>query len=241
MHCITYLISSLLLISISTHVFCQDNRFFIPREIKQAYENGSRSLDGKPGDKYWQNQVNYNIDVTIQPSTREVIGSETITYFNNSPDDLNRLIIRLYQDNFKEGNERAFSVNEEDINDGVEISKLVIDGDSLDVEETTIRNGTNMTVNLPQAILSNSSASIEIDWRFVIPSTRIRMGEYDSTSFFIAYWFPQVAVYDDVRSDSLAEQVNALLLHFQSYQQKRITYELIDGPVGIEALRRFAE
>ena len=195
---IRFLFLPLIFCAISVQLFSQENRFFIPKEIKKAYENGTRSLDGKPGEKYWQNQVDYDIDVSLNPTSKVLTGSETITYHNNSPDKLTQLVIRLYQDNFKKGNARAFGVNPEDINNGVEISRLVIDGESLKIEESTSRNGTNMTVNLPDAIASGAKATIEIDWSFIVPSTLIRMGAYDNNAFYIAYWFPQVAVYDDL-------------------------------------------
>ena len=42
----------------------QETRFFMPSEIKKAYEKGTRSYDGQPGTSYWQNTVDYNIKVT---------------------------------------------------------------------------------------------------------------------------------------------------------------------------------
>ena len=52
---------------------------------------------------------------------------------------------------------------------------------------------------LSEKIEPNSSVDLEIDWKFTIPGgTPIRMGIYDSTTFFIAYWYPQIAVYDDI-------------------------------------------
>jgi hypothetical protein len=176
----------------------QEDRFFMPREIKQAYENGTRSYDGRPGPNYWQNTADYTIEVEVDPATRELTGSESITYYNNSPDDLNILIIRLYQDNFRKGNQRGSSVRPDDVNDGVEISRLVVGDSALNVDQSTRRQGTNMIVTLPEAIVSGSSIELEIDWQLVIPQTTIRMGAYDSTSFFVSYWYPQIAVYDDV-------------------------------------------
>jgi len=43
----------------------QENRFFMPVEIRKAYEKGTRSYDGSPGANYWQNTVDYKIQVTI--------------------------------------------------------------------------------------------------------------------------------------------------------------------------------
>ena len=176
----------------------QDHRLFIPKEIKEAYEKGTRSYDGQPGPNYWQNSVDYDIEVTIEPNTRELTGSETIVFHNNSPDDLSVLVVRLYHDVFRKGNQRGMRVNPDDINDGVEISRLVVDGIEIDLLEKVRRQRTNMVVTLNEPIVGSSKATIEVDWKMVIPLTTRRTGAYDSTSFFVAYWYPQIAVYDDL-------------------------------------------
>ncbi len=189
---------SILLLVLVLSLSAQENRFFVPREIKEAYENGTRSYDGKPGPNYWQNTVDYDMAVEVIPETRELAGSGIIVFNNNSPDDLSQLIFRLYHDVFRKGNQRGMRVNENDINDGVEISRLTIDGKEIDLEEGIRRRGTNMYVTLENPILSQSSSSIEVNWKMVIPETTRRTGAYDSTSFFVSYWYPQVAVYDDI-------------------------------------------
>ena len=193
----TLLFIGLLLYSIS-NISAQEIRFFMPKEIKKAYDNGTRSYDGKPGSAYWQNTVDYDIAVKVIPDTRELIGSEIVVFYNNSPDDLNQLIIRLYHDVFRKGNPRAMRVKETDINDGVEISKLTVGGIDIDLEQQATRRGTNMYIDLAEPLANNSATTIEVDWKMVIPETTRRTGAYDSTSFFVSYWYPQIAVYDDV-------------------------------------------
>ena len=189
---------SVLLCSLTVLTNAQEKRFFVPSELKTAYENGTRSYDGKPGDQYWQNTVDYIIEVEVNPETRELTGSETIVFNNNSPDDLSQLIIRLYHDVFRKGNQRGSSVNTEDVNEGVEILKLTVDGSEIGMEKNTNRRGTNMIVTLSDPISKQSASTIEVDWKMVIPETTIRTGAYDSTSFFVSYWYPQIAVYDDL-------------------------------------------
>ena len=193
----TLLFIGLLLYSI-TNTSAQETRLFMPKEIKKAYDNGTRSYDGKPGSAYWQNTVDYDISVKVIPETRELIGSESVVYYNNSPDDLSLLIIRLYNDAFRKGNARAMRVKESDINDGVEISKLTVNGKDIDLDQQVSRRGTNMYIQLAEPLAKNSSTTIEVDWKMVISETTERTGAYDSTSFFVAYWYPQLAVYDDV-------------------------------------------
>lgn len=188
----------LFLACLSIGATAQEDRFFMPEEIQQAYEKGTRSWDGTPGPNYWQNQVDYDIEAEVDPATRTLTGSETITFYNNSPDELSTIIIRLYQDVFRKGNERSIRVRPSDVNDGMIISKLMVDGTEIDMEEGTRRSGSNMFVEMPNSLKSQGSATIEVDWTMVIPETTRRMGAYDSTSYFVSYWYPQVAVYDDI-------------------------------------------
>src|SRR5690554_6600619 len=73
----------------------------IPLDIREAYKKGSRSFDGRPGGAYWQNRAVYDIRVYLDPEKKTVSGSETVEYFNNSPDTLRTIVVRLYQDIYK--------------------------------------------------------------------------------------------------------------------------------------------
>lgn len=191
---------SLLLSTIFLTSFGQESRFFMPKEIQKAYENGTRSFDGKPGSKYWHNTVDYDIEVEVIPEEKRLAGSENIVYYNNSPDDLSFLVIRLYHDVFRRANPRAYRVDPEDITEGVDLIRISIEGEEVDLENPrgVSRQGTNMRVGLPKPLKSGEKVALEIDWAQRIPETTVRTGAYDSTSYFLAYWYPQVAVYDDI-------------------------------------------
>ena len=73
----------------------QAQDLYMPRDIKRAYEKGTHAMDGKPGKNYWENHGHYNISITALPPDRTVKGHEVITYFNNSPDTLRRLNMKL--------------------------------------------------------------------------------------------------------------------------------------------------
>lgn len=178
----------------------QESRFFMPLEVRQAYENGTRSYDGRPGPKYWQNTVDYTIDVTVDPASKKVSGSEKAVYHNNSPDVLNSLVVRLYYDAFKKGNARDYGIKADDITDGVELSKITIDGKEVEMgsRRGARINGTRLIITLPEPLTPGSSLTMNVDWAQYLPETTIRTGAYDSTTFFVAYWYPQIAVYDDV-------------------------------------------
>ncbi|MCU0414867.1 MAG: hypothetical protein MUE91_10795, partial [Ignavibacteriaceae bacterium] len=112
------IIIALIIISFLSVSFSQE-KLFIPRNIQAAYEKGTRSPDGKPGKEYWQNSADYEIDVEVIPSTYEIIGNEKITYYNNSPDSLSRIVLRLYPNVFKKGSARDYSINPDAISNGV--------------------------------------------------------------------------------------------------------------------------
>ena len=65
--------------------------------------NGSqtRSASGKPGYAYWQNSADYTIKVHLDDDAKKITGSETITYTNNSPDELDFLWMQMDQNLFK--------------------------------------------------------------------------------------------------------------------------------------------
>jgi len=170
----------------------------MPLNIKKAYDKGTRSYDGKPGAKYWQNKLEYKIKLSVNPETRILEGSETIKYFNNSPDILNQLVIRLYQDINKYGNVRMRALTKEALSDGVKIEKIIINKKKMK-SFNQYRTGTNLFVDLPKPLSPGKNATIEIEWSFIIPKgSNIRMGTYGPSTFIVAYWYPQISVYDDI-------------------------------------------
>jgi hypothetical protein len=59
--------------------------------------------------------------------------------------------------------------------------------------------GTILTLRLPKLLLPGDSVDIGADWDFIIPQNGAgRMGWSQSNLAFLAYWYPQIAVYDDV-------------------------------------------
>jgi hypothetical protein len=187
-----------LFFSILSHSFTQG--LYIPRDIKKAYDTGSRSMDGNPGPNYFQNRVNYRIEAEFDPATRLLKGSEKITYTNNSGSSLSYFVIRLYQNVFKRGTVRGREVDPSDTNNGVKITNLIINGKKCNLEsDGCLLHETQTNIFLPFNCPANSDAEIEIDWEFIMPSKpNDRFGGYDENTFFMGYWFPQVSVFDDI-------------------------------------------
>jgi len=186
----------------TTTLFSQDFKTFIPKNLVKIYEKGTRSYDGKPGPNYWINHTDYKIQAEVFPKDHIVNGHAQITYYNESPDTLKQIVFRLYQDIMKKGNARDFPANEKDLTDGVKIDTLNIGGESVPFKDQSrvYRSGTNFIIrNLSKPIAPKSNINIEISWSVTIPKeSRVRMGAYNDSTLCVSYWYPQVAVYDDV-------------------------------------------
>jgi hypothetical protein len=168
-----------------------------PRDVKEAYLKGTRSLDGKPGARYWQNTARYDITVTATPPERNISGTETITYVNQSPDTLQSLVIRLIQNVHAPGATREYYEDSAYFNTGIHIDRFSMNGKDRPWKE----NGYKITwrpVKLNQGLAPHDSIHLSFDWHYEIPLSGQREGVIDSTTFFLAYFYPRVSVYDDV-------------------------------------------
>lgn len=188
---------SLLIMFLTINIFSQN--YYLPLNVKKAYDKGTRSYDGRPGKNYWQNTSNYNIKAELNPFTKMLTGSEQIDYVNNSPDTLKELIVNLFQNIYKYGSPRNWPIDKQSLHDGVEINKIIINDEVINLEKETYTFSTILTIKLRSPIAPSSNANIIIDWKVKIPEkSTIRQGAYDSTSMLIAYWYPHIAVYDDI-------------------------------------------
>ncbi|MGN6601785.1 MAG: M1 family metallopeptidase [Ginsengibacter sp.] len=177
-------------------------QLFTNTNIQKAYEKGTRSTTGKPGKNYWENHANYDIQVNFDPATQLLRGHETITYENNSPDTLKRMIFRLYPDLYKKGVYRQSHIAPKDLNDGVQIESFKIGNEQInnfDNRPNAYRENILLIIKPDQVILPHSKVNCEISWNYKVNTgSAVRTGMIDSTSYFIAYFFPRIAVYDDV-------------------------------------------
>ncbi len=181
-------------------ILSQESDLYIPREIKRAYQNGTRSFDGNPGENYFQNKTDYTISVNFDPYTRLLEGSEKILFKNNSPDTLRRVIIRLNSNILKKGVTRNKSLDPSDVTNGTEITLLKIGEDNIDLKNNPpYLNENNLIIRLPKPIIPGSQTEFEINWNYIFQAnSNIREGRYHETTYFIAYWYPKIAVYDDI-------------------------------------------
>jgi hypothetical protein len=194
-------------------------------KFKQLYEefatpNTYRSASGTPGPDYYQQQADYKIDIELDDKEAKIYGEETITYFNNSPDDLEYLWLQLDQ-NVRAKDSKSPLRDESELSIAYSSEKFVetlmqkpFEG-GFNIEFIKDANGkslpytinqTMMRIDLPQVLKSGSQVSFSIKWWYNIPDhtiDRARSGyEYfakdGNRSYVIAQFFPRMAVYSDV-------------------------------------------
>ena len=169
---------------------------YMPRNIEDAYTKGTRSTDGKPSAKYWQNYGRYNITVTAAPPDRTIKGTEDITYINNSPDTLHNLVIKLILNIHRPNALRYNDVSEQYLTPGTQIDALSINGKAATWNDPE-GHFTWQGIALPNVLAPHDSVKLSFNWHYEISLQSNREGMIDSTTFFLAYFYPRVAVYDD--------------------------------------------
>ncbi len=176
-------------------------QLYIPWEILQAVKEGTRTLTGVPGEYYFGNHASYDMNVMFDPGSGILTGEADITYFNESPDTLNKIVMRLYQNMYRKGGIRDEEVNPEVIHNGVIIKALTVNNEDFypKLGSRTRTEGTIFSIFLNHALASGKSCQIHISWEFPMPGQPVkRFGKYDEGTYFISLWYPQIAVYDDI-------------------------------------------
>ncbi|HEX6134897.1 MAG TPA: M1 family metallopeptidase [Longimicrobiales bacterium] len=168
-----------------------------------AIERGTRTADGRPGPSYWQQRVEYRIEAELDPATARLQAEQVVMYRNHSPDTLRTILLHLYQNAFSEGVQRVRRVP---ITGGMTIRRVAVnnvearrDSRALGVSSYRI-DGTLMWLDLARPVPPGGSVELEVGWHFVVPPRGApRTGHDDNEAFVVAQWYPQVAVYDDLR------------------------------------------
>ncbi|MEC3907642.1 M1 family metallopeptidase [Tamlana sp. 2201CG12-4] len=201
-----------------------------------------RNASGAPGSAYWQQRADYKIKATLQEADNTLTGEETITYYNNSPDDLSYVWIQLEQNVNKKGNEDFGSINNR-VKDSMTTRqmqfltramnfpagysiKYVKDGQNKDLR--TMVNNTMMKVKLNNMLKSGESITLQIAWSYPITDRSLfllsREGyeyfpEDDNTVYLIAHWFPRMAVYNDTEGwqNQQFQKLGEFALEFGDY------------------------
>ncbi|HVB02134.1 MAG TPA: hypothetical protein VNE41_00305 [Chitinophagaceae bacterium] len=177
-------------------IAARSQSLYMPRNVRQAFLNGTRSADGFPGKNYWQNRARYDIHVTALPPDRKISGSEQITYFNQSPDTLKTLVFKLIQNIHIPGAIRFGDADSDYFNNGVHVDSFLINGK----REKWVTNPGHFTwqeIRLTDPLIPGDSIHLYFRWHYRISLKSGREGMIDSTTYYLAYFYPRVAVYDD--------------------------------------------
>ena len=167
----------------------------MPRNVKNAYNNGPRSKDGNPGKNYWQNTADYNISVTISPETQTLHGTEEIIYKNNSPHKIENPLFKLIVNIHRPGVPRERPASADYLTSGVIIDEFKENGE---VRKWNDTGSTTQGVKLSKALEAGESVRLSFKWHYEISNESDREGKIHENSFFLAYFYPRVAVFDDI-------------------------------------------
>ncbi|TNF46809.1 MAG: M1 family peptidase [Bacteroidetes bacterium] len=208
---ISILLTMLPLIGFSQSKFAQ-------LDMELPTPNTYRTAAGAPGPNYYQQKADYKIQITIDDETQKLMGEETITYTNNSPDKLEYLWLQLDQNLFAENSDSKLIEIErmEDFKSIGDVKRKLFKYDGgFKVESITTTSGqkmkyainkTMLRIDLEKPLASKSSISFKVKWWYNI-NDRMAVGGRSGYEFFekdsnylytIAQFFPRMCVYNDV-------------------------------------------
>ena len=199
-----------------------------PHEARDKFEqlgqelptpNVYRTASGDAGHEYWQQKVDYDIDVTLDEAQNRVIGKERIRYENRSPDRLSYLWVQLEQNIFRPDsgsvltettnrperlsyNEFKSTLAQETFDGGYQITSVT---SATGTELPHLINDTMMRVDLPAPLSPGETFVVDIGWNYRVNDADVlsaRTGyetlEKDGHKVYeIAHWYPRLAAYTD--------------------------------------------
>ncbi len=165
---------------------------------------------GQNNTAYWQQKVDYKMDIDMNVDTNQYKGKQELKYTNNSPDTLYRVFYHLYFNAFQPGSEmdvrsRTISGSSGRIADKIsklnlseigyiKVNSLKQDGISVDFDVA----GTILEVTLKKPILPGQSTTLIMNWDAQVPIQIRRSGRYNAegVAFSMTQWYPKLAEYD---------------------------------------------
>lgn len=159
---------------------------------------------------YWQQHVDYKMEVDMNVDNFRYTGTQDLVYTNNSPDTLNRVFYHLYFNAFQPGSEmdvRSRTIADPDKRVGDRISKLTPEqqgylritnltqnGAALEFEEV----GTILEVDLKKPVLPGEKVTFKLNFEGQVPEQVRRAGRNSSegVALSMSQWYPKLAEYD---------------------------------------------
>jgi hypothetical protein len=177
--------------------------------FETAVGRGTRTRTGVPGPRYWQQWADYKLSAELNPVSKRMTGSGTITYSNRSPDTLHTVYIQLLQNIFAPGARHNTGVPWSV--EGIELGRVAAQGTTLAAaggEGPGYEvNGTIMQLRLPKPLVPGGTADLAFDWKLRVPPDGAPRGGQDGEVYYMNYWYPQMAVYDDVNGWQIDQYV----------------------------------
>ena len=179
--------------------------------------NEYRTASGTPGPKYWQQRADYDMQIELNDEKQEIYGSETITYFNNSPHELPYLWLQLDQNHWDKHADHYLTYwgKMSETIDLKELQKGMAPQDSLGYKLLKLEangkalkyaiNKTMLRIDLPKALKSGEKFTFRVDWQNKI-NDRIKTGGRSGYEYFsedknylycIAQFYPRLAAFTD--------------------------------------------
>ena len=158
----------------------------------------------------WQQRVEYQMEIDVDVEKHQYDGKQTLTYYNNSPDELDRVFYHLFFNAFQPGSMmdvRSRTIADADRRVGSRISKLKEneigyirvsslsqDGEAVDYEEV----GTILEVDLAKPIPPGGKTTFVMEWKAQVPRQIRRSGwmSREGVEFSMTQWYPKLCEYD---------------------------------------------
>ena len=183
--------------------------------------NEFRTASGAPGSKYWQQRADYDITCKLDETNLKLTGSETVSYYNNSPDVLTYLWLQLDENQHS-------TVNNANYQDAAGLSKQIPSSFADNLMDSKKDNGagdiitkltdattgkalkytinkTMMRLELPVPLKAGQKFSFQVSWYYKIVD-RLNTGGRGGYEYFaedgnylftITQWYPRLCVYSD--------------------------------------------
>jgi len=199
---------------ILTSVYAQssyDHRAVFNPQFYPYPGNDYRSASGEPGPKYWQNKADYSIQCKLDTDSHTVTGTVTISYTNNSPDNLRFLWLQLDQNIYNKGSRGSATTTQTGgrwanagFTDGYRFTSIQLERNGTpEALRDTMITDTRMQLLLKDVLKNGEQVKISIGYQFTIPEYGTdRMGRLKTKNgivYEVAQWFPRLCVYDDIQ------------------------------------------
>ena len=171
--------------------------------LPAAPESAFRSASGVPASNYWQNKADYRIKAELDTANNQITAGVTLTYTNNSPDELSYLWLELGQNLFKEGSRGSFSQGASTDAGGFVFNEVKLLNGKESVPANYLVNDTRMQIRLDKPLEAiGGTIQIQFNYSFNISDKQFRTARLTTTNgtiYDVAQWYPRMCVYDDLR------------------------------------------